>query len=194
MSHRIQPIELFNPIKPKEMAKLTLKVKKIAFKHPVTKQPGFVARVLTNGTESFDDICEIAGMNTTYAQEEIVACAGLMLKAAARQLKNGKIIDLGPLGKLYPSVSGKWVEKEEDLALTDLSAHANYRPSAESARPSRVHRLAGLPPRMKPTTTLRSLRIPTPLTTRVATTVARLESWKVNGKPLHMTCPISKTH
>lgn len=113
------------------MAKLTLKVKKIAFKHPKTKQPGFVARVLTNGTESFDDICEIAGMNTTYAQEEIVACAGLMLKAAARQLKNGKIIDLGPLGKLYPSVSGKWVDKEEYLALTDLTPHCNYRPSQE---------------------------------------------------------------
>ena len=115
------------------MAKLTLKCKKIAFKHPVTKQPGFVARVLTNGTETFDDICEIAGMNTTYAQEEIVACAGLMLKAAARQLKNGKIIDLGPLGKLYPSVSGKWVEKDEDLALTDLTPHCNYRPSQEVA-------------------------------------------------------------
>ena len=113
------------------MAKLTLKVKKIAFKHPKTKQPGFVARVLTNGTESFDDICEIAGMNTTYAQEEIVACAGLMLKAAARQLKNGKIIDLGPLGKLYPSVNGKWVEKEEDLSLNDLTPKANYRPSEE---------------------------------------------------------------
>lgn len=113
------------------MAKLTLKVKKIAFKHPKTKQPGFVARVLTNGTESFDDICEIAGMNTTYAQEEIVACAGLMLKAAARQLKNGKIIDLGPLGKLYPSVNGKWVEKEEDLSLTYLTPKANYRPSEE---------------------------------------------------------------
>ena len=105
------------------MAKLTLKVKKIAFKHPQTKKAGFVARVVTNGTETFDDICEIAGMNTTYAQEEIVACAGLMLKAAARQLKNGKIIDLGPLGKLYPSVSGKWVEKEEDLSLTDLTSH-----------------------------------------------------------------------
>ena len=115
------------------MAKLTLKCKKIPFKHPKTKQPGFVARVLTNGTESFDDICEIAGMNTTYAQEEIVACAGLMLKAAARQLKNGKIIDLGPLGKLYPSVSGKWVEKEEDLALTDITPHCNYRPSQEIA-------------------------------------------------------------
>ena len=113
------------------MAKLTLKVKKIAFKHPVTKTPGFVARVLTNGTESFDDICEIAGMNTTYAQEEIVACAGLMLKAAARQLKNGKIIDLGPLGKLYPSVSGKWVEHEDELSLNDLTPHTNYRPSEE---------------------------------------------------------------
>jgi len=115
------------------MAKLTLKVKKIAFKHPQTKKTGFVARVVTNGTETFDDICEIAGMNTTYAQEEIVACAGLMLKAAARQLKNGKIIDLGPLGKLYPSVSGKWVEKEEDLTLTDLTPHCNYRPSQEIA-------------------------------------------------------------
>ena len=113
------------------MAKLTLKVKKIAFKHPQTKKAGFVARVVTNGTETFDDICEIAGMNTTYAQEEIVACAGLMLKAAARQLKNGKIIDLGPLGKLYPSVSGKWVEKEEDLTLSDLTPKANYRPSDE---------------------------------------------------------------
>ena len=113
------------------MAKLTLKVKKIAFKHPVTKNPGYVARVLTNGTESFDDICEIAGMNTTYATEEIVACAGLMLKAAARQLKNGKIIDLGPLGKLYPSVNGKWVEKEEDLTLNDLTPKVNYRPSDE---------------------------------------------------------------
>lgn len=113
------------------MAKLTLKVKKIAFKHPKTKQPGFVARVLTNGTESFDEICEIAGMNTTYAKEEIVACAGLMIKAAARQLKNGKIIDLGVLGKLYPSVNGKWVEKEDDLTLEDLNLKVNYRPSDE---------------------------------------------------------------
>ena len=113
------------------MAKLTLKVKKVAMKHPRTKQAGFAARVLTNGTESFDDICEIAGMNTTYAQEEIVACAGLMLKAAARQLKNGKIIDLGPLGKLYPSVNGRWVDKEEDLTLNDLTPKVNYRPSDE---------------------------------------------------------------
>ena len=113
------------------MSKLTLKVKKVGMKNPTSKKQGYVARVVTNGTEEFADICEMAGMNTTYAQEEIVACAGLMLKAAARQLKNGKIIDLGPLGKLYPSVSGKWVENADDLAISDLTPHTNYRPSQE---------------------------------------------------------------
>ena len=113
------------------MSKLTLKVKKIAFKHPQTKKEGFVARVVTNGTEEFSDICEMAGLNTTLSPIEIEAASKLMLQAAARQLKNGKIIDLGVLGKLYPSVSGKWVEKEDDLSLSDLTAHTNYRPSQE---------------------------------------------------------------
>ena len=113
------------------MSKLTLKVKKFAMKHPKTQKPGFVARVITNGTEEFSDICEMAGLNTTLSPIEIEAASKLMLQAAARQLKNGKIIDLGPLGKLYPSVSGKWVEKEEDLSLNDLTPHCNYRPSDE---------------------------------------------------------------
>ena len=113
------------------MAKLTLKVKKVAQKNIATKQAGFVARVVTNGTEEFSDICEMAGLNTTLSPVEIEAASKLMLQAAARQLKNGKIIDLGVLGRLYPSVSGKWVEKEDDLTLSDLTAHTNYRPSQE---------------------------------------------------------------
>lgn len=113
------------------MSKLTLKVKKIGFKNPSTKKQGYVARVITNGTEDFGDICEMAALNTTYAPEEIVACAGLMLKAAARALKNGKIIDLGVLGRLYPSVSGKWVENADDMSISDLTPHTNYRPSQE---------------------------------------------------------------
>ena len=35
------------------MAKLTLKVKKVAMKNIATKKQGFVARVVTNGTEEF---------------------------------------------------------------------------------------------------------------------------------------------
>ena len=113
------------------MSKLTLKVKKVAQKNPSSKKMGFVARVLTNGEETFDDICEMAGLNTTLSPVEIEAASKLMLKAAARALKNGKIVNLGELGKLYPSVSGKWVEKEDDLSLSDLTAHTNYRPSQE---------------------------------------------------------------
>ena len=113
------------------MSKLILKVRKVAQKNLATKKMGFVARVVTNGTEEFSDICEMAGLNTTLSPIEIEAASKLMLQAAARQLKNGKIIDLGPLGKLYPSVSGKWVEKEEDLSLNDLTPHCNYRPSDE---------------------------------------------------------------
>lgn len=113
------------------MSKLTLKVKKVGMKNPTSKKQGYVARVITNGTEEFADICEMAALNTTYAPEEIVACAGLMLKAAARALKNGRIIDLGVLGRLYPSVSGKWVENADDLSLSDLTPHTNYRPSQE---------------------------------------------------------------
>lgn len=113
------------------MSKLTLKVKKIGFKNPNTKKQGYVARVITNGTEEFADICEMAGLNTTLSPVEIEAASKLMLQAAARALKNGKIIDLGVLGRLYPSVSGKWVENTDDLSLSDLTPHTNYRPSQE---------------------------------------------------------------
>ena len=113
------------------MSKLTLKVMKVGMKNPTSKKQGYAARVITNGTEDFGDICEMAALNTTYAPEEIVACAGLMLKAAARALKNGKIIDLGVLGRLYPSVSGKWVENADDMSISDLTPHTNYRPSQE---------------------------------------------------------------
>ena len=113
------------------MSKLILKIKKVAMKHPRTKEPGFAARVLTNGTESFQDICELAGLNTTLSPVEIEAASKLMLQAAARALKNGKIIDLGVLGKIYPSANGKWVEKEEDLSLDDLTMKTNYRASDE---------------------------------------------------------------
>ena len=49
-------------LKPVSMAQLKLKVKKAGSKNPVSKQMGFVARVLTNGTADFDDIVKEAGM------------------------------------------------------------------------------------------------------------------------------------
>lgn len=108
---------------------MTLKVRKVKGINPKTKQEGIVARVVSNGKSSFEDICELAGMNTTMNVAELEAAGKLILQAAARQLKNGFIVDLGPLGGIAPSVNGKWVEKAEDLQKSDLTAKVNYRPS-----------------------------------------------------------------
>ena len=35
------------------MAQLKLRIKKVCMKKPVTKEPGFATRVLTNGTAEF---------------------------------------------------------------------------------------------------------------------------------------------
>ena len=113
------------------MAQLTLKVRKVKGINPKTKQEGLVARVVTNGKQSFEDICELAGLNTTMNVAELEAAGKLILQAAARELKNGKIVDLGPIGTVYPSVNGKWVEKAEDLTKSDLTLKTVYRPSDE---------------------------------------------------------------
>lgn len=111
------------------MSQMTLKVRKVKGINPKTKQEGIVARVVSNGKSSFEDICELAGLNTTMNVAELEAAGKLILQAAARQLKNGYIVDLGPLGAIAPSVTGKWVEKADDLVKGDLSTKVNYRPS-----------------------------------------------------------------
>lgn len=113
------------------MSQLTLKVRKVKMVNPKTKQEGVASRVVTNGKESFADICELAGLNTTMNVAELEAAGKLILQAAARELKNGKIVDLGPIGAIYPAVSGKWAEKAEDLQKSDLTLKVNYRPSDE---------------------------------------------------------------
>ena len=115
------------------MAQLTLKARKVKTINPKTKQEGVSARCVTNGKADFADICELAGLNTTMNVAELEAAAKLVLQAAARELKNGKIVDLGPLGGIYPSITSKWVENAEDLTKADLTAKVNYRPSDEIA-------------------------------------------------------------
>ena len=115
------------------MAQMTMRVRKVNAQNPKTQAKGFAARAITNGKEAFTDICELAGLNTTMNVAELEAAGKLILQAAARELKNGKIVDLGPLGSIYPAVSGKWVEKAEDLQKSDLTLKVNYRPSDEIA-------------------------------------------------------------
>ena len=110
---------------------MTLKVKKVGQKNPKTKVLGFASRAIANGTQEFAEVCELAGLNTTMNQAELEAAGKLIMQAAVRQLKDGKAVSLGPLGKIRPAVSGKWVEKAEDLSLSDLTPKLNYVPSDE---------------------------------------------------------------
>ncbi len=50
----------------------------------------------------------------------------LCMDSVTEMLKQGYIVDLGPLGKIYPSCSSGWYEKEEDLKLSDVKPQLYY--------------------------------------------------------------------
>lgn len=113
------------------MSQLKLKIKKSGSKNPVTKQLGFSARVLTNGTAEFDDIVKDAGRNTTMHKAELRMAFELCMDSVTEMLKQGYIVDLGPIGKIYPSCSSGWYEKEEDIKLADVKPQLYFRAGEE---------------------------------------------------------------
>lgn len=113
------------------MTTLKLKVAKSKRINPQTKQLGFTARVLTNGTAAFDDIVKEAGHNTTMHKAELRMAFELCIDSVAEMLKQGYIIDLGPIGKLYPSCTSGWYEKAEDLKLENVKPGLYYRAGDE---------------------------------------------------------------
>ena len=104
-----------------------MKVSKVVNTNPKTKQKGFTARVQTNGTAEFDDIVREAGKNTTMHRAELRMAFELCMDSVTEMLKQGMIVDLGPLGKIYPSCSSGWYEKEEDMKLSDVKPTLYYR-------------------------------------------------------------------
>ena len=113
------------------MAQLKLRIKKVGMKKPVTKEPGFATRVLTNGTAEFDDIVKDAGRNTTMHKAELRMAFELCMDSVTEMLKQGYIVDLGPIGKIYPSCSSGWYEKEEDIKLADVKPQLYFRAGEE---------------------------------------------------------------
>ena len=109
------------------MATLNLKIKKLPLKNPKTQEAGYAPRLITNGIADFADVSKYACKGSPISAPEMEASSKLFCEAAAEQIKNGYIVDLGPLGKLYPSVTGKWAKNKEDLSKADLKAKVNYR-------------------------------------------------------------------
>ena len=113
--------------------KLKIKANKLTRTVEGVKKQGYYGRVITNGTKTFADIAKESARNTTLHPKEAELAANLLLDAITERIKDGFIIDLGPIGKLYPAVSSKWVEDAEDLSLSDMQPRVNYRPSDDIA-------------------------------------------------------------
>ena len=50
----------------------------------------------------------------------------MLLEGVCEKIKQGIIVDLGPLGVLYPAVSSKWEQDPDDLKLSDMQPKVNY--------------------------------------------------------------------
>jgi hypothetical protein len=92
----------------------------------VTKE-GYYGRVITNGTKSFEDIVKSSTHGSTLDYREAELACKMMIDGIADSIKQGYIVDLGVLGKLYPAVNGKWDENADNLQLADMKPKVNYK-------------------------------------------------------------------
>lgn len=122
--------------------KLKIKANKLTRTVDGVKTQGYYGRVITNGTKTFGEIAKESARNTTLHPKEAELAANLLLDAITERIKEGYIIDLGPIGKLYPAVSSKWDTDPENLLLSEMQPRVNYRPSDDIAGAVRSASLA----------------------------------------------------
>ncbi len=113
------------------MAKTKLKIAKITQVNPKTNQKGFSSRVISNGKAGYEEIVKEACHNTTLHKAEAKVALELCMESAANMLKMGMIVDLGPLGKLYPKCNSGWYENAEDIKLSDVKLGLYFRPAED---------------------------------------------------------------
>ena len=115
------------------MTVLKLKVKKTKLKRLLNgvKTLGYYGRVLSNGKKTYEQVALESCVNTTVHKAEMKVAAELLLDGIAANLKNGYIVDLGPLGTLYPSVESNWHQDPDECTLAEQKPKVSYRPSAD---------------------------------------------------------------
>ena len=108
---------------------LKIKVKKTLFKRKIdgVTVAGYIGRAISNGTKSFDEIAKYSCKGSTIDPREAELAAKMLIDGIAENLRNGFIVDLGVLGKLYPAVNGRWDTDAENLSLQDMKPKVNYK-------------------------------------------------------------------
>ena len=108
---------------------LKIKIKKCGMVRKIegVKKSGFYGKVISNGTKSFEDIVKQSTHGSTLDYREAELACKMMIDGIADSIKQGYIVDLGVLGKLYPAVNGKWDENADNLQLSDMKPKVNYK-------------------------------------------------------------------
>ena len=108
---------------------LKIKIKKCGMVRKIegVKKSGFYGKVISNGTKSFEDIVKASTHGSTLDYREAELACKMMIDGIADSIKQGYIVDLGVLGKLYPAVNGKWDEQADNLSLSDMKPKVNYK-------------------------------------------------------------------
>lgn len=117
------------------MASLKLKIKKVVFKRKIegATVTGYVGRCITNGTATFEDILKQSCKGSTLDYREAELACKMMIDGIVENIKQGFIVDLGVLGKLYPAVNGKWSTDPDELVLADMKPKVNYKAGEDIA-------------------------------------------------------------
>ena len=112
---------------------LKIKIKKCGMVRKIegVKKSGFYGKVIANGKKSFEEILKASCKNTTLDFREAELACKMMIDGIAENLREGYIVDLGVLGKLYPAVNGKWDENADNLQLADMKPKVNYKAGAD---------------------------------------------------------------
>lgn len=123
---------------------LKLKIKKNILKRKIdgATLTGYYGKVITNGTKTFEEILQDSTHGSTLDYREAKLAGEMMLDGIAAAIKQGMIVDLGPIGKLYPAVNGTWKENPDELSLADMKPKVNYKPSEDVAGAVRAATLA----------------------------------------------------
>ena len=111
------------------MANLKLRIKKTILKKKLdgVTVTGYYGRVLTNGTKTFEEILKASTHGSTLDYREAELACKMLIDGIADNIKQGYIVDLGVLGKLYPAVNGRWDANADNLSLQDMKPKVNYK-------------------------------------------------------------------
>ena len=90
-------------------------------------QAGYIGRVLSNGTKTFEEILKASTHGSTLDYREAELACKMLIDGIADNIKQGFIVDLGVLGKLYPAVNGAWKQDAGELSLSDMKPKVNYK-------------------------------------------------------------------